>query len=200
MSNAARRWQPSLSLDYNSPDYYRLWFADEADHPDSTLVLEKLENIDSETDNLDITFVKMSDSRYARKWGVTKLPAIVYFRKRFPSIYRGIGGWTRGHQHMWPLSTLIVVHLMFIDFGRFLNSLCDIQRRFAFFFSYRRFAVRRWGSRMAAKKSLPSARVEHIHVCIDCDIDRICSIYGVFAAMLQATTEPATSSCQTTID
>lgn len=63
--------------------------ADEADHPDSALVLEKLENIDSETDNLDITFVKMSDSRYARKWGVTKLPAIVYFRKRFPSIYRG---------------------------------------------------------------------------------------------------------------
>lgn len=52
-------------------------------------MLEKLENIDSETDNLDITFVKMSDSRYARKWGVTKLPAIVYFRKRFPSIYRG---------------------------------------------------------------------------------------------------------------
>lgn len=65
------------------------FISDEADHPDSTLVLEKLENIDSETDNLDITFVKMSDSRYARKWGVTKLPAIVYFRKRFPSIYRG---------------------------------------------------------------------------------------------------------------
>lgn len=65
------------------------FLADEADHPDSTLVLAKLENIDSETDNLDITFVKMSDPKYARKWGVTKLPAIVYFRKRFPSIYRG---------------------------------------------------------------------------------------------------------------
>lgn len=51
--------------------------------------LEKLENIDSETDNLDITFVKMADSRYAKKWGVTKLPAMVYFRRRFPSIYRG---------------------------------------------------------------------------------------------------------------
>lgn len=50
---------------------------------------EKLEEIDGETDNLDITFVKMADPRYARKWGVTKLPAIVYFRKRFPSIYRG---------------------------------------------------------------------------------------------------------------
>lgn len=65
------------------------FLADEVDHPDSALVLAKLENIDSETDNLDITFVKMSDSKYARKWGVTKLPAIVYFRKRFPSIYRG---------------------------------------------------------------------------------------------------------------
>lgn len=51
--------------------------------------MEKLENIDSETDNLDITFVKMADSRYAKKWGVTKLPAMVYFRRRFPSIYRG---------------------------------------------------------------------------------------------------------------
>lgn len=62
---------------------------DEAGHAESTAVMEKLENIDSETDNLDITFVKMADARYARKWGVTKLPAIVYFRKRFPSIFRG---------------------------------------------------------------------------------------------------------------
>uniref|UniRef100_A0ABD2XLF9 Thioredoxin domain-containing protein n=1 Tax=Trichogramma kaykai TaxID=54128 RepID=A0ABD2XLF9_9HYME len=55
---------------------------------ESDEVNEKLENIDGETDNLDITFVKMADPRYARKWGVTKLPALVYFRKRFPSIYR----------------------------------------------------------------------------------------------------------------
>ncbi|XP_067631583.1 uncharacterized protein hlk isoform X8 [Eurosta solidaginis] len=61
----------------------------EHNQPDSMAALEKLENIDSETDNLDITFVKMADSRYAKKWGVTKLPAMVYFRRRFPSIYRG---------------------------------------------------------------------------------------------------------------
>jgi hypothetical protein len=61
----------------------------EKDHEESTLALEKLEDIDSETDNLDITFVKMDDSRFARKWGVTKIPAVVYFRKKFPSIYRG---------------------------------------------------------------------------------------------------------------
>jgi hypothetical protein len=52
-------------------------------------VLEKLEIIDGETDNLDIPFVKMGDPRYARKWGVTQLPSVVYFRKRFPNIYRG---------------------------------------------------------------------------------------------------------------
>lgn len=65
------------------------FFADEHDNKDSDEVNEHLEKIDGETDNLDITFVKMADPRYARKWGVTKLPAIVYFRKRFPSIYRG---------------------------------------------------------------------------------------------------------------
>lgn len=69
--------------------FYLIIFLVEHDNDESTAALEKLENIDSETDNLDITFVKMADSRYARKWGVTKLPALVYFRKRFPSIYRG---------------------------------------------------------------------------------------------------------------
>jgi hypothetical protein len=62
---------------------------DEHDSAESDVVLEKLEKIDGETDNLDIPFVKMGDPRYARKWGVTKLPSVVYFRKRFPNIYRG---------------------------------------------------------------------------------------------------------------
>ncbi|XP_021927616.1 uncharacterized protein LOC110833625 isoform X10 [Zootermopsis nevadensis] len=61
----------------------------ERDSEESDVVLEKLENIDGETDNLDIPFVKMGDPRYARKWGVTSLPSVVYFRKRFPNIYRG---------------------------------------------------------------------------------------------------------------
>ncbi|GFG32944.1 hypothetical protein Cfor_05504, partial [Coptotermes formosanus] len=61
----------------------------ERDSEESDIVLENLEKIDGETDNLDIPFVKMGDPRYARKWGVTKLPSVVYFRKRFPNIYRG---------------------------------------------------------------------------------------------------------------
>lgn len=107
-------------------------FTDEADHPDSTLVLEKLENIDSETDNLDITFVKMSDSRYARKWGVTKLPAIVYFRKRFPSIYRGdllsedeVLEWLRKNRFRQPelnifMYALIAISIAFVLYTAFL--------------------------------------------------------------------------------
>lgn len=57
-------------------------------------VLTELEKIDDETDDLDITFVKIRDTRYAKKYGIQKLPALVYFRRRFPSIYRG--QWRRG--------------------------------------------------------------------------------------------------------
>jgi len=51
-------------------------------------VVSGLEKIDDETDALDITFVKVNDPRYAKKYGVNKLPALVYFRRKFPSIYR----------------------------------------------------------------------------------------------------------------
>jgi hypothetical protein len=63
--------------------------ADEEDSEVCEKVLAELETVDQEIDNLDITFVKIADPKYARKWGVTTLPSLVYFRKRFPSIYRG---------------------------------------------------------------------------------------------------------------
>ena len=63
--------------------------SDSDDSKNNKDILEGLEKIDQETDNLDITFIKINDPRYARKYGVTKLPALVYFRKKFPSIYRG---------------------------------------------------------------------------------------------------------------
>lgn len=91
-----------------------------------------LEKIDGETDNLDITFVKMADPRYARKWGVTKLPAIVYFRKRFPSIYRGdlmseteVLDWLRKNRFRQPelnlfMYGLLAVSLAFVIYTAFL--------------------------------------------------------------------------------
>ncbi|XP_047510288.1 uncharacterized protein LOC125053115 isoform X3 [Pieris napi] len=99
---------------------------------ESRIVLDKLENIDSETDNLDITFVKMHDPRYARKWGVTKLPAIVYFRKRFPSIYRGdvmaeeeVLEWLRKNRFRQPelnifMYALIALSIAFVMYTAFL--------------------------------------------------------------------------------
>ncbi|XP_060651729.1 uncharacterized protein LOC132788368 isoform X3 [Drosophila nasuta] len=99
---------------------------------DSAAALEKLENIDSETDNLDITFVKMADSRYAKKWGVTKLPAMVYFRRRFPSIYRGdllsedeVLEWLRKNRFRQPelnifMYALIALAVAFVVYTAFL--------------------------------------------------------------------------------
>ncbi|KAH0944656.1 hypothetical protein HN011_000585 [Eciton burchellii] len=106
----------------------------EHDSQESEDVNEKLEEIDGETDNLDITFVKMADPRYARKWGVTKLPAIVYFRKRFPSIYRGdlhkeqdVLEWLRKNRYRQPelniyMYVLIVIAILFLMYTGFLLS------------------------------------------------------------------------------
>ncbi|XP_026480363.1 uncharacterized protein LOC113386820 isoform X1 [Ctenocephalides felis] len=104
----------------------------ELDHDESEQVSAKLENIDGELENLDITFVKMSDARYARKWGVIKLPAIVYFRKRFPSIYRGdmlsetdVLEWLRKNRFRQPelnifMYALIAISIAFVIYTAFL--------------------------------------------------------------------------------
>ncbi|GAB6029507.1 protein disulfide-isomerase precursor [Chamberlinius hualienensis] len=73
-------------LDEN--DFVAVYFYD-GDCPKCDEVLKELENIDDEAENLDIAFVKIKDSRYARKYGISHLPALVYFRRKFPSIYRG---------------------------------------------------------------------------------------------------------------
>lgn len=51
--------------------------------------MKELERIDDEADDLEVMFVKIKDMRYARKYGVTVIPTLVFFRKKFPSVYRG---------------------------------------------------------------------------------------------------------------
>ncbi|XKL68811.1 hypothetical protein PGB90_006580 [Kerria lacca] len=104
----------------------------EKNSPVSMKVLDRLERIDGETDEMDVTFVKMGDPRYARKWGVTKLPAIVYFRNRFPSIYRGdceseveVLEWLRKNRYRQPelnvfMYALLALTLAFICYTAFL--------------------------------------------------------------------------------
>lgn len=52
-------------------------------------VLHELEHIDDEAGGLDIMFVKMRDARLAKKYELTEVPGLIYFRRRFPSVYRG---------------------------------------------------------------------------------------------------------------
>ena len=66
----------------------RIEFTDEDNCVECDEAIEGLEKIDDETDALDITMVKVNDARYAKKYGVNKMPALVYFRRKFPSIYR----------------------------------------------------------------------------------------------------------------
>lgn len=86
-----------MDIQFHSVEVHR-WFldfisvcylSDDNDCDQCDTALAELEHIDDEADDLDITFVKIKDHRYGKKFGVTQLPALVYFRKKFPSIYRG---------------------------------------------------------------------------------------------------------------
>lgn len=63
--------------------------SDENDCNECEEVLKELERIDDDADDLDIMFVKIKDTRFSRKYGIAKVPALAFFRKRFPSMYRG---------------------------------------------------------------------------------------------------------------
>ena len=62
---------------------------DENDCYECDEILKELERIDDEADDLEIMFVKIRDARYARKYAIATIPTLVFFRKKFPSIYRG---------------------------------------------------------------------------------------------------------------
>lgn len=52
-------------------------------------VLEELEKIDDDTDTFGVDFVKINDKRLAKQYGITKFPALTYFREKEPIIYDG---------------------------------------------------------------------------------------------------------------
>lgn len=53
---------------------------DENDCYDCEEILKELERIDDEADDLEIMFVKIRDTRYAKKFGITSIPTLVFFR------------------------------------------------------------------------------------------------------------------------
>ncbi|KAL3277968.1 hypothetical protein HHI36_013308 [Cryptolaemus montrouzieri] len=52
-------------------------------------VLEELEQIDDDTDSFGVDFVKINDKRLAKQYGISKFPALTYFREKKPIIYEG---------------------------------------------------------------------------------------------------------------
>lgn len=53
-------------------------------------VLDELEKIDDDTDTFGVDFVKINDKRLAKQYGITKFPALTYFREKEPIIYEGL--------------------------------------------------------------------------------------------------------------
>ena len=65
-----------------------------SDKDDSTCaicmqVLEELENIDDDTDRIGVSFVKTQDLKVAERYGVTSVPALLYFEHQVPTVYEG---------------------------------------------------------------------------------------------------------------
>lgn len=52
-------------------------------------ILEELENIDDELDDSGIIFVTTEDTAVAKKKGIKKYPALVFFRNKDPLVYTG---------------------------------------------------------------------------------------------------------------
>ncbi|CAG2167574.1 unnamed protein product, partial [Oppiella nova] len=101
----------------NDNDFVAVYFY-EKDCYDCEEVLHELEHIDDECDDLDIMFVKIRDSRYARKYGISEVPALVMFRKKFPAIYRGdlmreedVLEWLRKNRYRHPELNLFMYAL-----------------------------------------------------------------------------------------
>lgn len=111
----------------------------------------------------------MADSRYAKKWGVTKLPALVYFRRRFPSIYRGT---------ICDSISLIFL-IISISISRWPT-------------------IRRWSSRVASKEPFPTTWVEYFHVRSDSASGWFPNLHCLFTSMFQTNTA-ASSAAETVV-
>lgn len=69
-------------------NYYN-FLADDENDKKSRKILIELENIDDDCDDIGIDFVKISDEGIAQEYDIASMPAIVYFRHRFPQIFEG---------------------------------------------------------------------------------------------------------------
>lgn len=79
-------------------------------------VLEELEKIDDDTDTFGVDFVKINDKRLAKQYGITKFPALTYFREKEPIIYEGQTVTTSTLKYYIHIALSIIFTLDFIMF------------------------------------------------------------------------------------
>lgn len=61
-------------------------------------MLSELENIDDDCDQHNIAFVKISDLKEAKEYGIDSLPTLVFFERKIPHIY---DGWYRALRELF---------------------------------------------------------------------------------------------------
>jgi len=124
-------------------DFLVVYFEDES-CSECDEILRGLESIDDEVDALDITFVKVNDQRYAKKYGITKLPGLVYFRRKFPSIYRdslvdekAVLSWISSNRYrqlelgvfMYAMISLVMMFIGYTGFLMFGLHLTEVEKK-----------------------------------------------------------------------
>ncbi|UYV76050.1 hypothetical protein LAZ67_13002331 [Cordylochernes scorpioides] len=99
-----------------------LFLADdlEAGQNASLEVLDNLEDIDLEVSELDLLFVKLSDPKFAKRYGLTELPSLIYFRRRFPNVFRG-----KTPDLNWFMLNVMTVAMVFLLYTIFIK--CCLQ-------------------------------------------------------------------------
>ena len=64
-------------------------FLDDPEYRKLEQLLESMETIDDDCSSRDISFVKTSEQDAIEAYGISKLPALVFFKQDIPNLYEG---------------------------------------------------------------------------------------------------------------
>ena len=64
-------------------------FSDDPESRKLEQLLESMETIDDDCSSRDISFVKTSEQEAIDAYGISKLPALVFFKQDIPNLYEG---------------------------------------------------------------------------------------------------------------
>jgi len=123
-----------LSWKYGQAAIMHIFFPDDGEEGETaalTSIFSTLEPITEELNSLlNVILVRLDDAKYGRKWGVTKTPSLVYFRRKFPSIYRGelmdvdaVMEWLTKNRYKLPELNLFVYAVCVLFASLFLYTL-----------------------------------------------------------------------------